>query len=110
MQGGVGEQCVPQLRGWHAQCGPGTLYQATQGGGVDGQRQRRAEHAFVADQSHFQWLVPARSGHQGNNSGEREVNVTKRLIRFAEDLPENEINRLATLQNFAAIPAWQAIQ
>ena len=102
-------QFAAELRGGHPQGGPGALYYCAQARTSDSQRQRRADHAFIANQPDFEWWMARHDRHERHSTCEGKVNVVKPLICLAKYGPKSQIYRLGEFQNPSASLAWQAL-
>jgi len=86
------------------------LHQPTLRCEVHAQHQRDAQHALVADQSHFDLVVVSRRGNQHHEAVEGEKYMTDGLAWFAQDGCEPEIHLLTARQKGVPGRRWQCAE
>ena len=79
----------------HPQCSPCALDHGVLRRAIHTENERRAEHAFVTDDSDFQPCSVIQSRHQGDEALGREVHVTDLLAQRAKDLGKTQFDLLA---------------
>ena len=80
-----------------------------QQGIVHAKDQRRTQHAFVADQSHFQAGQSVQRSDQGNHALKREIDLPGAWPGLSQDIGECQFDRLAAGQEAQAMLARQGI-
>ncbi|MCY1221437.1 hypothetical protein D9M72_334940 [compost metagenome] len=103
-------QFSPKEGGGNSQGVPGALHHRAGWRLANPQREGHAQHAFAADQPHFQRPMGIQFRHQGDEAGKREIGVTVRLVCLAKNAAEDQLYRFAMIEDPVALSARNAIE
>lgn len=98
-----------KLRSRYPQRTAGSLYDCPQRGGADTECECCTQHPFVSDHAHFDGLVTANGGYQGDVTRKRKVDMPDRLSGIAQYLAKNQLLRRALRQKLCPRPAWHGL-
>ncbi|WP_255556349.1 hypothetical protein [Methylococcus sp. Mc7] len=65
---------------------------------IDSQNQGDSEHAFIADQRHFQTCTAIDGQHQRNHTAGGKIDMAYRIAGVSQDIGHSEFDRLAARQ------------
>jgi hypothetical protein len=111
LEGRAAQDLLAQCRGVDAQRRPGPHDRGAQHRIAGAQQQGQADHAFAADQRHFETLAVLGGGDaDGDDRAGRVIGVGHRVAGPHQDVGEAEAHRFAGRQEVLAVWRRQARQ